>query len=221
MMLRIVQIFGIFICVSTGAVLVLCLYCWEHNNPDVEKICAQPDIAERFRETHSQREIIVEKSSPLVTQAQAFAAYLSGPSPDKEGIGAKSIPSPSSLYVPKITTMAQPVSSAKFKLQGTSYYPHEPAKSMALISEPGSPEGNERWIKEGARLGHLVIDKIKHGAVVYRDAGGQLHEMPVEHSPVAPNLVRNHIPSLGVIAQAESDRTSAAGHEMDSNSVDR
>ncbi len=167
-----------------------------------------------------QRDTVVEKGSPLVTQAQAFAAYLNGLSQDKKTAVARQIPPPIAPSLPDITKV-QPVPSAKFKLQGTSYYPNEPGRSMALISEPGSPQGNERWVKEGTRLGHFVIDKIKHGAIVYRDASGQVHEMSVEHNPVAHQLVRNHIPSLGVIAQAASDRSSAAGYEMDSNSVGR
>ena len=72
---------------------------------------------------------------------------------------------------------ARTVPSAKFTLEGTSYYEKQPERSVALIAEPGSPEQNQYWVKEGERLGHFVIHRIRHGVIVYRDENQQLHEM--------------------------------------------
>jgi hypothetical protein len=90
--------------------------------------------------------------------------------------------------------------SAKFKLHGTSYYPNQPDRSMALIGEVGGAEGSERWVKEGAQLGHFVIHEIGRGAIVYRN-GEDLREMAVERSASLPSLVRDLRPgSLKVSA---------------------
>jgi hypothetical protein len=80
--------------------------------------------------------------------------------------------------------------SVNFKVYGTSYYPNEPGRSMALIAEPGATNGQERWVKEGTQIGHFVIHEIRRGVVVYRD-GEQLHEMAVEHRMSRTSLVRS------------------------------
>ncbi len=61
---------------------------------------------------------------------------------------------------------------------------------MALVSEVGSEAGSERWVKEGAALGHFVIHEVRRDGIVYRD-GSQLREMAVEHSAGHPRLVRD------------------------------
>jgi len=61
---------------------------------------------------------------------------------------------------------------------------------MALISEIGSPVGSERWVKEGARLGHFVVHQIRRGMIVYRD-GDKLREMAVETGASLPGIVQD------------------------------
>jgi hypothetical protein len=86
----------------------------------------------------------------------------------------------------------------KFTLEGTSYYENQPERSIALISEPGSPERNKYWIKEGERLGHFVIHRIRHGVIVYRDENEQLHEMSIERNSANRSLVRDYISSVAM-----------------------
>jgi hypothetical protein len=59
---------------------------------------------------------------------------------------------------------------------------------MALIAELGSSPGSERWVKEGARVGHFVIHEIRRSAIIYRD-GDNLREMAVERGPSLPSIV--------------------------------
>jgi len=61
---------------------------------------------------------------------------------------------------------------------------------MALISEVGSLDGSERWVKEGSQVGHFVIHEIRQGAIVYRD-GDQLREMVVDIAAGSRSLVRD------------------------------
>lgn len=74
---------------------------------------------------------------------------------------------------------------------------------MALISETGSAEGNERWVKEGTQLGHFVIQEIRRGAIVYRD-GDNLREMAVEHSASPPGIVRDIRPGSRRVSAADT-----------------
>ena len=73
------------------------------------------------------------------------------------------------IFCVLISIFTGAVLTAKFKLEGTSYYPQQPERSIALIRTPGSHEDNPRCVKEGERLGHFVIHKIRRGVVVYRD----------------------------------------------------
>ena len=53
---------------------------------------------------------------------------------------------------------------------------------MALVAEPGK---GGYWVRKGERMGHLVVENIKDGAIVYRD-GGQLRELAVAIKEAAP-----------------------------------
>ena len=215
-MVRVLQVFSVLVSLSTVVVLALCVLDIGHEDPAVERICRQPSVLRRFEELHSQRDTLTEKESPLVAQASAFAAYLKGPVEQgkNEVVVAEQKPPRNIAKVPKIRI----VPSAKFKLEGTSYYPQQPDRSIALIRTPGSSEENPRWVKEGERLGRFVIHEIKRGIVVYRDENEQLHEMSIERKATTRSLVRDHISSL-TTARAELGQRSAPGGQPDSNSL--
>jgi len=213
-MVRVLQIFCVLICLSTGAVLALCVHDLGYENPAVEGICRQPSILQRFEELRSQRDTLTEKNAPLVVQASAFATYLNGPveHESKEVVVAGRRAPRNIAKVPKIRV----VPSAKFKLKGTSYYPNRPERSIALIAEPGSTDENQRWVKEGERLGHFVVHEIRRGVVVYRDQNEQLHEMSIERKTATRSLVRDHISSL-TTARAEFGKRLTPSGQPDSN----
>ena len=214
-MLRIVQIFCVLICLSAGAVFALCVLNLGHNDPKVQRFCEQPSIQQRFEELLSKRENPTEKDSQLVVQASAFAAYLDGPViQEKEVMATGSKPTLNTPKAPKIRA----VPSAKFKLEGTSYYLNKPERSIALIRTAGSNEDNPRWVKEGERLGHFVIHEIRRGVVVYQDENKQLHEMSIEHKAATPSLVREHISSI-TAARTYLGQLSALDSQPDSNSL--
>ena len=215
-MIRIVQIFCFLICLSAGAVLALSVHGLGHQNPEVQRICEQPSVLQRFVELHSQQNTHTEKNAPLVIQAQTFAAYLNGPvvQEKKEVEVAGRKPPLNTAKAPKV----RGVPTAKFKLEGTSYYSQQPDRSIALIRTPGSAEENQRWVKEGERLGRFFIHKIRRGIVVYRDENEQLHEMSIERKTTTRSLVRNHISSL-TTARAQSGQFFAPSGQPDSNSL--
>jgi len=116
---------------------------------------------------------------PLVAQAEAFARLLAPPKP------VESKPESGVQTTNLLLAAPPPVSFARFRLCGTSCCPNQPGRSMALISEIGS-EDSERWVKEGAQVGHFIIHEIRQDGIIYRD-GDQLREMAVEtaHDPVS------------------------------------
>jgi len=215
-MVRVLQIFCVLICLLTGAILALSLHGLRCIDPDVQRICKQPSILQRFEELRSRRDTLTEKNAPLIVQASAFAAYLNGPVvQESKEVVATGRTSPRNIAkAPKV----QVVPSAKFKLEGTSYYPNQPDRSIALIAESGSTDENPRWVKEGERLGHFVVHEIRRGVVVYRDENEQLHEMSIERKTATRSLVRDHISSL-TTARAEFGKRLTPGDQLDSNSL--
>lgn len=121
-MVRILQIFCVFISLLTGAILALCILDLGPQDPAVESICEQPSFLQRFEKLRNQRNTQGDKDSPLVVQAQAFAEYLNGPAEQekKEAVVAGRKPPRNTAKAPK--TRAVP--TAKFKLEGTQ--PQEP-----------------------------------------------------------------------------------------------
>jgi len=215
-MVRVLQIFCILISLSAGAVLALCVHDLGHEDPEVQSICEQPSVLQKFEELQSWQDTLTDKESPLVVQAQTFASYLNGPvvQEKKEEVAAGRKSPRNIAKTPKIRV----VPSAKFKLEGTSYYPNRPERSIALIAEPGSTDENQRWVKEGERLGHFVVHEIRRGVVVYRDQNEQLHEMSIERKTATRSLVRDHISSL-TTARAEFGKRLTPSGQPDSNSL--
>ena len=152
----------------------------------VEEFLNGPSAVERFKARGGGSGARSAEEPPLVVQAKALALLLNPPKsperPSPAGVATK--PSPGA---PAVRPAAP---SVRFKLCGTSYYPNEPQRSMALICDVGAAEGGERWVKEGTRLGHFVIHEIRRGVIVYRD-GEQLREMAVEHGASVPSIVRD------------------------------
>jgi len=110
----------------------------------VEEFLNGPSAVERFRAQGGESGERSAEEPPLVVQAKALGLLLNPPKsaerPSAPGVTAK--PSPGAPVV----RPAAP--SVRFKLCGTSYYPNEPQRSMALICDVGAAEGGERWVGE-------------------------------------------------------------------------
>jgi hypothetical protein len=106
--------------------------------------------------------------SPLVQEAMKFAHLLSPPKPPQPAKAPQPV-------INKRPVVRPPKATARFRLLATSCNRSHPDKSFALVSEPGK---GAYWIKKHERLGHFVIEKIKKGALVYRD-GTQLRELTI------------------------------------------
>jgi hypothetical protein len=213
-MLRIMYILGISALTLAGTLLVLSALDRSRQDPNGEQIAGHPNAIQQFRAHVSGSGIRSAEDSPLVTQAKALALYLN-PAEDPE---KPSSPMMTVGGAPAALVVRPAAPSVRFKLCGTSYYPNEPGRSMALISELGSLEGNERWVKEGTQIGHFVIHEIRKGMIVYRD-GEQLREMAVEHGASVPSLVRDTRPGSRQVSRAADDIAAVVASPAGPNDV--
>ena len=124
-----------------------------------------------------------DATSPLVAQAEALAAYLNPP----QSTGESSVPE-STLDSASASSPAAP--PAQLKLHATSYYPDQPGRSMALVSDTAFPAENQRWVKEGAQYGSFVIHEIRRGAIVYRE-GDRVCEAAIDQGASLPSIVHD------------------------------
>lgn len=150
--------------------LVLCVETWS-TNPPSEKISS---ALEQFRHTGDATVATPgNQKPPLIQQAEAFALYLNPPHvppmPSDRTQDNIAIAPPTGASKQQTATTAAigpPSSSPKFELHGISYYRVNPDRSMALIYEQG---GVRRWVRQGDKLGHLLIERIDGDRLVYRD----------------------------------------------------
>ena len=144
----------------------------------IEEFLKSPGAIEKFQRARGDQAEGEGQISPLVKQARAFALYLNPPKRPARTATRPSRPQPAPR--PKVT-------SAKFKLVGTSFYALHPDLSLAMIDEVGK---GIRWVRQSGRVGHLVIEQIKDGLVVVKD-GGRTFEVAVVERPKKVNLIKS------------------------------
>ena len=187
-------------CAMLAACGVFGLWLSERNrdDPRLKMIRDRPGCTQVSRANGGDAAIRRVDVPPLVAQAEAFARYLDPPKPVEDKLEL-------AIQTMSLLPASRPsVPSVRFRLHGTSCYPSQPGRSMALISEAGSEKGTEHWVKEGSQVGHFIIHEIRQDGIVYRD-GDQLREMAVEtpHDPVS--IVQD--------VRRGSDRTIAAARD--------
>ena len=153
-MVRTLQALTVLAMISAGAVFVLCVAQWLQGASESEEFERNlgPPVVERFRRAGGGEKSGQQTHSALVQQAKAFALYLNPPQPPKD----EEAPAPKRISKQTIPAAIATKVTPKFRLIGTSYYRSRPEESMALVSEPGS---GTHWVKQGARLGHFVLEK--------------------------------------------------------------
>lgn len=170
----------------------------------VEEYLKVPGAIEQFKKAAGNKAKRSDsQSSPLVSQAEAFALYLNPPEPKPE----------KKSRTPRITPTERPrpmgTVSAKFKLIGTSYYQSHPELSLALIDQPGK---GLRWIRQSSEVGHLVIEQVKDGLVVVKDGKGTF-EIPVVDKRVRINLLKSD--------SSDQEQTKPAVSSVDKSAADK
>jgi hypothetical protein len=167
-MIKTLRITSIIVAVLAAVFVVFPTVFGVRSDEQVEGFLNSTGSIERFKEARGdENKDIGGQSSPLVREADAFALYLNPPAkPKRAAVSHRPARPP---------RPAGPV-SAKFELLGTSVYPSHPELSLALIDEPGK---GFHWVRQGGKVGHLIIEQIKDGLVVVRD-GQRTFELVAE-----------------------------------------
>jgi hypothetical protein len=185
-MTTLLHILGTCAVLAASGVFLLCLSKPIRDDPFLEEIRSHPGVIQTFTAQGSGARSDLPEAPPLVVQAEAFARLLN-PRGGAEVSLVREMPV-GSAEIKMLIRPAAPL--ARFRIHGTSCYPSQPGRSMALISDAGAPEGCERWVKEGSQIGHFVIHEIRPNGITYRD-GDQLREMAVETVAGPTSIVRD------------------------------
>ncbi len=150
----------------------------------IEKLLKEPTAVEKFVKEKGEK--ASDKSGqvpPLVKESHSFALYLNPPVK----------PSVRKPVVKKGNTMGQPIVAArpgsvsvKFTVIGTSYFEAAPDLSLAFVDMPGK---GFRWVRQGDKIGHMLLEEVKDGYIVVSDSGSKTELYP--DRPVKRSLVKN------------------------------
>ncbi|MHC4525611.1 MAG: hypothetical protein ACYSU8_08775 [Planctomycetota bacterium] len=149
------------------------------GNPEVKAFLDSPGIVERFKDKAKNQDKKESKTPPLVAQAQAFALRIDPPPPKpkvdtrKKPI-VKAAPPKPKLPKPKVKT------TVKSNLIATVLYKSSPERSLALLETTG---GKQEWFRQGEKVGHLEIQEIRDGSVVFTQGGRNPQEKFVPAKP--------------------------------------
>lgn len=200
-MLQVLKITSVLALLGAGYIFGACITDWLGEEPP-PPFASWPSAVEMYQEKGQEED--VAETPPLIVQAERLAAYLDPPQP-AEPEARPAAPAARQMRLPPVTPVSPPAATPKFKVLATCYYAAQPERSMVLVGEPGRPDSERRWVKQGARLGHFVIEEIYRSSILCRQTNGErVQEMAVEHG-TQTTLVRRH--------------TSLAQAEVDSNSI--
>ncbi len=150
------------------------------GNPEVKAFLDSPGIVERFKDKAKNQDKKESKTPPLVAQAQAFALRIDPPPPPKPKVDTrkkpivKAAPPKPKPPKPKVKT------TVKSNLIATVLYNSSPERSLALLETTG---GKQEWFRQGEKVGHLEIQEIRDGSVVFTQGGRNPQEKFVPAKP--------------------------------------
>ena len=174
-MIKTLRVMSVIAGLLAVAFIVLSIAGGIEPDAEVEKILVSTTVLEQFpnQQDNSAGQSQGLANSALVAEAKRYALIVNPPSslPGNPRMGPYRSP-------PRPEVRPQQV-TAKFTLEGTCYNAEVPNASLAFIDEPGK---GQRWVRQGDKLGHLIIEEILDGLVKLRD-GRRLEELRVQRKP--------------------------------------
>ena len=129
----------------------------------IEQFLDSPGAIEKFNQAKGAKTVKRgDQIPPIVKQAMLFGLYLNPP----RRVKPAPKPKPTKVARREVITPDPTKSTAKFTLIGTSYYQSRPELSLAYIDEPGK---GLHWVRQGTKVGHMLIEQVKDGSVVVND----------------------------------------------------
>ena len=159
------------------------------GDPQVKDFLAKPGIVDELRKKAGQEGVQEEKSSPLVAMAKLIALRFDPPPPPKPVVKdvkpqppAETARAKPAIPQPKVQT------SVKSNLLATVLYESAPERSMALLQTAGN---KQEWFRQGEKVGHLEIQEVRDGSVVFTQGGKNPQEKFVPAKPQAKSLLKS------------------------------
>jgi len=195
-MIKTLRITSVVAVILAGVFFVFPVFYGVRRDERVGKVLSLPGATEQFRNTKgNSAKSTQNRTSPLVQQAETFAAILNPKVPVAKG-------SPKVTKTGSVRTL--PATTPKFDVFATSYCAENPQLSLALIDEPGR---GRRWVRQSGMVGHVLIEQVKDGLVVAK-SGDKTFEVPlktgkeaqlptpVSTTPTSPTRTRSAVPTV-------------------------
>jgi len=162
-MIKTLRITSVFIALAAITFVIFIAVTGLSADEKIEELLKTPGRAKQLQAGSETPKEQQEQESALVRQAKAFALRINPPAPVRPAETSTG----NTPIRPKVAV------SATFELIGTSYYPLNSANSWALINEVGK---GWHWVRQGEKVGHLIIKEVADGYVVIDD-GGKTYEL--------------------------------------------
>jgi hypothetical protein len=155
-MIKTLRITSVIAAILAGVFFVFPVVYGVRSDERVDEFLKQPSVKEKFENAADNKAKAVQsRTSPLVEQAEAFAAYLNPAKPTTQRPSVTA----------KTTIDSKLAVTPKFRVFATSVCPKNPELSLALIDEPGR---GRYWVRQSGKVGHLLVEQVKDGAVVIK-----------------------------------------------------
>ena len=181
------------------------------GDPQIKDFLAKPGIVDELRGESGQGGTQEDKSSPLVALARAVALRFDPPPPPRPVVKDKPTPPPGTARAKPVIPQPKVKTSAKFDLLATVVYETAPEKSLALLKTTAN---KQEWFRQGEKAGHLELQDIRDGSVVFTQGGKNPEEIFVPAKPQGQSLLKGDQPvstaGPGSIAAPFSDVDAAS-----------
>ncbi len=178
---------------AVGGVVVIGVF-GLRGDSDILAFLETPGVVDKAKEKLQPEADKKDVESPLATQSRLLALRLDPPPPPapKDPVEPKDPPKETATRQPPkprdpVPPRPKTQVNAKFKLLATVMCDANPTRSMALLEQSG---GKQEWFWQGERVGHLDIDEVRNGSVIFSQAGRSKQELFVPAKPPVKSLLK-------------------------------
>ena len=192
-MLKTLRVTSLVTVVLTAIGVIAVVVLGLKGDPEIKDFLAKQGIVDELRGKSGQESTEEDKSSPLVALARAIALRLDPPPPPKPKVKDKPMPPDTVARAKPVIPQPKVQTSAKFELLATVLYQTAPEKSLALLKTTAN---KQEWFRQGEKAGHLELQEIRDGSVVFTQGGKKPEEIFVPAKPQKSLLKGNQPVSM-------------------------
>lgn len=204
--LRITSVIAVILAVSgVGMITVFGL----KGDRDIQSYLDKPGIVDVLKKKTGDQDNKEEPVSPLVNMAKAIALRLDPPPPPAPVTppADKTPPRPVVTREPPKPAVTEPPrpkvqASTLFSVLATVRCDSDPSKSMTLLQMTGN---KQEWFRQGERVGHLDIQEVRDGSVVFSQDGRNPQEKFVPAKTQVKSLLKSEQGAVSSAARPGAD----------------